>query len=308
MTKKQKLDPTPEEDIEEDSWEIAEESSLVPEAPEAPVASSSESNWDNSTEVEDWGEIKTVTVELEIAKHTGKFAADFVKYLFYGESGTGKTRLASTFPNVIFADIDHGMSSVTEQVARIDIEDDPAQQISAFEKLEHMYKFLKTGNHNYKTVVIDTLNEMQRIAMQATVEDFPAIRRSYENLPSQSDYGKMLHDFIELVRNFIALPMQVVLLAQVGTRQFETDVLQPQLIGKNTSREICRKMDVIGYIQTSPTENTDTHMRYAEIFFNSSEAVVKDRSFLLPALLVDPNYDRIRSYLDKSNQKKESIK
>lgn len=258
----------------------------------------------NSVEPEDWNTVETVTVELQVVKHSGKFNLDHTKYLFFGESGTGKTRLAASFPNVVFADIDHGLSSVDWEVASVDISDEFDAQgnirLHAFEKLDHMYRWLKAGNHEFETVVIDTLNEMQRIAMRATVEEFPAIRRSYENLPSMSDYGKMLHDMHNLTIKFIELPMRVVLLAQVGDIQFETDMLQPQLIGKNTSRIITRKMDVIGYIQTSVNEDPDTHMRYPQVTFNSPTAVVKDRSFKLPAIMVNPTYAQIAKALSKT--------
>ena len=252
-----------------------------------------ESSWGSPVESEseladNWAaETKTVTVEIQIKQHTGIFNPDIAKILLYGESGSGKTRLASTFPGVIFADIDKGMSSVTEKV--------DATEIDEFKQLEAFHAFLKESKHNYHTVVLDTLNEMQRVAMHATVEDFPAIRRAYEDLPSMSDYGKMLHDMVELTRDFIALPMRVILVAQVISRQFDTDVLQPQLVGKNTSREICRKMDVIGYIYKS--EKADAaNKKYSEIIFDASEYVVKDRSNKLPASLSDPNYSRISSF------------
>lgn len=240
-----------------------------------------EDDWNNSPAAQ------PVTVELSIQKHSGKFVPDRVKMLIYGESGTGKTRLASTFPNVVFADIDKGMSSVTEQVDVVSIDN--------FKQLQALYKFLKESDHDYETVCIDTLNEMQRIAMHATVEDFPSIRRSYEDLPSMSDYGKMLHDMVELTRKFVHLPMKVVLLAQVVSRQFDTDVLQPQLVGKNTSREICRKMDVVGYIYKSEHE-AQAGKKLSEIAFDVADYVVKDRSYKLPAVLIDPSFERISSF------------
>lgn len=249
---------------------------------EATVPAKSEDDWSNNPSMQ------PITVELNIKKHSGEFNPDRVKMLVYGESGTGKTRLASTFPNVVFADIDKGMSSVTEQVDVVEID--------SFKQLEAFYQFLKESDHDYDTVVIDTLNEMQRIAMHATVADFPSIRRSYEDLPSMSDYGKMLHDMVELSRRFVHLPMRVVFIAQVVSRQFDTDVLQPQLIGKNTSREICRKMDVIGYIYKSEHEGTDGAKKLAEIAFDVADYVVKDRSFKLPAILIDPSYERISSF------------
>ena len=243
------------------------------------------------TKVEDWDTTKTVSVEMEIEVHSGNFDAEHTKILVYGESGTGKSRLASTFPDVIFADMDHGLSSVTEPVQVVRIGE------NEFRKLETLYAYLKAGEHSYRTVVLDTLNEMQRFAMGATVEEFQTVRRAYNDLPSQSDYGKMLHDMVELTRKFIDLPMCVVLLAQVNSRVFDTDTLQPQLIGKNTSRELCRKMDVIGYIYKSEKDNPNyPGKKLSEICFDAAEYVTKDRSFKLPGVLTDPSYNRISSF------------
>jgi hypothetical protein len=254
----------------------------------APVATEEPTTvTDVTDEVAVWDSAPEVYSQLVIETHSGEFDPDHTKILIYGESGTGKTRFASTFPNVIFADIDKGMSSVTEQVARVDINN--------LKDMKALHAFLQGSEHDYETVVIDTLNEMQRVAMQATVEDFPMIRRSYEDLPSMSDYGKMLHDFIEMTRKFILLPMRVVLLGQVITRQFETDVLQPQLVGKNSAREVARKMDVIGYIYKGEKED-ENHKKLSEISFDATEFVTKDRSFRLPAMLVEPTYQRMADY------------
>jgi hypothetical protein len=281
MTKKK------EEVKEETGWE--EETTTVP-APEPTKAE----DWvePEPTPAEAWDTgTKIINVEMEIVSHTGSFDEENVKVLVYGESGTGKSRLASTFPAAIFADMDHGLSSVTEHIDTVRINE------NEFRKLETMYQYLKNGEHNYRTVVLDTLNEMQRFAMGATVEEFQAVRRAYNDLPSQSDYGKMLHDMIELTRKFIDLPMRVVLLAQVISRQFDTDTLQPQLIGKNTSREICRKMDVIGYIYKSEKDNPDyPGKKLSEICFDAAEYVTKDRSFKLPGVLTDPSFDRISAF------------
>lgn len=233
---------------------------------------------------QDWDTAPKSLPELIIKEHTGKFDPTYAKILIYGESGTGKTRLASTFPVPIFADIDHGMSSVTEKVDSV--------TISNFKELEVLYEFLRQGEHSYQTLVLDTLNEMQRIAMRATIEDFPMVRRAYNDLPGMTDYGKMLHDFIELTLSFISLPMRVVLLAQVNSRQFDTDVLQPQLVGKNSSRDICRKVDVIGYIFKS----AEGDKRNPAISFDATDYVTKDRSNRLPASLPDPTYSRIAAF------------
>jgi len=268
--------PASPEPVQADGWDAT---TAEPEAETVEATEPTQDDW-NSVPAPSHGQIF-------IREHAGQFDPSIVKMLIYGESGTGKTRLASTFPKVLFLDIDKGMSSVTEHVDAVDIDN--------FHQLEDAYAFLKAGDHDYETVVIDTLNEMQRIAMRATVADFPQIRRSYDDLPSMSDYGKMLHEFLELTRDFVHLPMRVVLLAQVNSRQFDTDTLQPQLVGKNSAREVARKMDVIGYIEKSEHEDQQGH-KLAQVVFDAPNYVTKDRSFAMPPVLIDPTYVRIASY------------
>jgi len=124
------------------------------------------------------------------------------------------------------------------------------------------------------------------------VEEYTTVRRSYGSLPGQSDYGFMLYQFIELTRKFISLPMRVVLLAQVNSQAFETDILGPQLIGKNSARDLMRKMDVIGYIYKAEAEEGTV----PEITFDATNYMTKDRSNRLPVALRAPTYGRISAY------------
>lgn len=248
--------------------------------------------WPNTGDAQDAGDWDMVNpqenVLLNIETHSGTFDQDTFKLMIYGETGTQKTRTAATFPGVLFVDVDHGMSSVDRQVAKQYVPDDA----SGFKVAQAIYDYLARGGHDYDTVVIDTLNELQRVIMRYTVDEYTHIRRSYGNLPGQSDYGKMLYEFMELTRAYISLPMKVILLAQVNSQQFETDTLGPQLIGKNTSRELCRKMDIIGYIyKAEGTEET-----FPEMTFDSPSFVTKDRSNRLPVALQYPTYARMSAY------------
>lgn len=236
---------------------------------------------------DDWNAVPP-PLTLNISMHSGAFDTEHTKMLFYGETGTQKTRTAASMPNVIFADIDHGMSSVDWEVAKVHIDDNS----NGLQQLRDLHRFLKAGNHEYETVVLDTLNEMQRVIMRFTIEEFTQVRRSYGSLPGMSDYGYMLSQFMDLTRDFIALPMRVVLLAQVNSAQFDTDVLMPQLVGKNTTREIARKMDVIGFIHS--VEYPEGVI--PEMCFSSAQYITKDRSNCLPAALPHPTYDRMAAF------------
>ena len=222
---------------------------------------------------------------------------DQIKFLEYGESGVEKTRFASTWPNAFFLDADKGMMSVTEKVDRMDID--------TWKNMQDAYVFLAHSKHPYKTVVLDTLNEIQHIAMQNVLTTFPTIKRSYKSLPGQSDYGKALYDFDILIRSFINLPMHVVLISQVKQKEFQTDPIIPGLVGKKTATNIAKKMSVIAYMYKAAVSASDGASVVAPVMgFNEIEHVSKDRTGRLPASIIEPTYDKLAFYWKEEASKK----
>jgi hypothetical protein len=222
---------------------------------------------------------------VNLVMHEGRFDPNRVKFLVYSESGVGKTVFASTFPKCIFLDIDKGMASVKRQVHRIPIED--------WTDVQNASMFLAYGDHDFETVVIDSLNELQWISMRHVIEDYPSIRRSYDSLPAQADYGKMLDDFDKFVRFIRGLPMNVVFIANVAPQEFETDIIQPQFTGKATAGNIARKMDCIGYL--FKVDGNDPK-RTRVMSFDDSKHVTKDRSDKLPSTIQNPTYPVLYQY------------
>lgn len=210
----------------------------------------------------------------------GGFNPDRIRTLVYGESGVGKTRFFSTWPKPLFIDLDDGMASVTTQVDRIGVTD--------WADIEAIYQFLLEGEHGYKTIVIDSVNELQLLALRATVQNFPNVKRSYNSLAGQSDYGKMLADVDETIRWFKGLPIHLGLIAQVAPKEFDTDIVVPQLLGKQSARNYCRMMDVVGYMYREEDKPT--------LAFNLAEFTSKDRSGALPPTITNPTYKRLARY------------
>ena len=157
--------------------------------------------------------------------------------------------------------------------------------------LEVIYDWLSNDHpKDYSTIVLDSLNEMQYLAMSSTLENYPKIRRSYGSLPGESDYGKMLFDFDNMIRFYKSLPYHILLIAQSNTQQRDTDIVMPQLTGKNTARNIMRMMDVIGYLHKSD----DSKVRVMS--FDVSDHVTKDRSGQLPAKLQRPTFRAMSTF------------
>lgn len=213
----------------------------------------------------------------------GGFNPDRVRFLVYGDSGAGKTTFAATWPNPLFLDIDDGLASVKHPVDRVFIND--------WDKLLDVFWFLADSEHPYDTIILDSLNEAQRLAMDKTLEEFPEIRRSYGSLPSMSDYGKALDDFDRMVRSFKALPLNVVLIAQTTSKQFEQDVIKPQLTGKQTANNITRMMDIVGYLY-----KVEGGAQGRILTFDAVDYVTKDRSAMLPVNIENPRHADLYRY------------
>jgi len=225
---------------------------------------------------------------FKIEEHTGVFDPDRVKFLEYSESGVGKTVFASTWPRPIYADVDDGMSSISRRVGRV--------RIKNALTMESMLTYLEGKGHPFKTLVIDSLNELQYYILRGVIKNYPKVRRAYGDLPGQSDYGKQLDDFEQLVRRAKALPINVVFIANASVKVYETDLVGIQLTGRNMPNVIMRMMDIVGYLyKVQEGEGSNDRV----MIFDSVNYVTKDRSGVLPAMIKNPTYAMLKRYFDK---------
>ncbi len=220
--------------------------------------------------------------DMPVIQTVEGFDKERIRMVLYGESGVGKTRFCSTWPTPLFLDADRGMASIRTKVDRI--------EIVSWDDLSNAYGMLAEGLP-YKTVVLDTLNEIQLIGMKGVLENFPHVKRPYESLPGESDYGKMLYDFNNMIHAFRDLPYHVIFISQSNSKIFDTDTVMPQLTGKNTTRNLTRTVDLVGYMYKKEDEK-----RTRILSFDEAEFVTKDRSDKLPAFIENPTFDEMAKY------------
>ena len=86
-------------------------------------------------------------------------------YAIYGRAGSGKTTLASTFPKpLLLVDInDKGTDSIKD-VKGVDV-----IEIHSLDDLEDLYYDVLRDGSKYKSVVFDTMTELQKIIMKHVV-------------------------------------------------------------------------------------------------------------------------------------------
>jgi|SRR5215831_4294808 len=138
-------------------------------------------------------------------------------WAFYGRSGSGKTTLAATFPRpILVLDIrDHGTDSIADQ------EDIDVFDVNSMDDLEMAYYSLREQPKRYKTVILDTVTQLQQIFMEEVMTRKKQRGRVGEwGSMSRREFGDvsaLMKDWINDYRNLVALKIQPVFLAQERT-------------------------------------------------------------------------------------------
>lgn len=133
-------------------------------------------------------------------------------YVFYGRSGTGKTTAASTFPKpMLLLDAkDRGTDSISD-VPGIDVLD-----VQTYDEFETAYWYLFQHPKKYKTVVIDTMSQVQQLIIQKITEEKGGdIARAGEwGTMTKRDWGTVASGLKDVITRYRDLPMEVVFIAQ----------------------------------------------------------------------------------------------
>ena len=218
----------------------------------------------------------------------------------YGESGVGKTTLASEAPGCLYADAENGLQGLAE--SRPDLHVWPIQN---WQDLEDLYMFLTLGGHGYESVVLDPMNMIQRISLNHVLMAYPKVARPYGgSLASQGDWGKSMDDLTTLMLLFSQQlgNMNVVFTCLAQSRDKDEDFVKPWLRGKNMSDTLMAACGVVGYLYTKPVEGRIARFLQLQPFGNVD---AKDRYNKLPATMEDPTFDKILTAIKGGHKKTE---
>jgi phage nucleotide-binding protein len=141
------------------------------------------------------------------------------RFLIYGEPGTRKTRLASSAPSPLIIDInDQGYDSVRNDY-------DPRYYLlDRWDDLNDVYWYLQGGDHDFETVVVDHVTNLQNICMNFVLGDEASRDASRDpDMPSRQAWGKVGQLMKTQIINFRNLPMNVVFLAHVRSNEIEAE-------------------------------------------------------------------------------------
>jgi phage nucleotide-binding protein len=235
-------------------------------------------------------------------------------YVFYGRSGTGKTTIASSFPGpILHLDIkDQGTESISD-VPNIDVQD-----CQIWDDFEIAYWWLKKNPGKYKTLVIDTISQLQQLAIVKVLEDNEKDpdKAGDWGVMTKREWGQVASLMKMWTTNIRDLPMEVVFLAQDRLTEAEMDDPEIQLnpeIGPRLSPSIAAHLNaevsVIGvtFIRRKITikrvkgkkkevARTQYCLRLAPDPIYVTKAR-KPKKIKLIGVMVDPDYEKIMKIL-----------
>jgi hypothetical protein len=214
--------------------------------------------------------------------------------MIYGRPGVGKTVLAASSADVpdmgpvLFLDIEGG----TLSAAAMNYDCDTVR-IRTWVDFQNIYEDIYAGRTPYKTVVLDSLTEIQKFSMlNIMYQNIQEDSGRDPDIPAIRDWGKNSEQTRRLIRGFRDLPINTIFTALVIEEKNQKTGLvekKPQLSGK-LSGEAAGFLDIVLYMYLKTVEDEPHRLLLSE---GNETTVAKDRSGGLPQIVIDPTMAEI---------------
>jgi len=208
----------------------------------------------------------------------------YMKALFCGDAGSGKTLISSTFPNPFYISAEGGLMSIARRFI-------PYTELQSSQDLKELLtilrqpptvraKMLGAPSSRIDTVVLDTIDEIQKIFMKER------IKTKKDESFSFKDYGWLKEQMEGAIRAFRNLDMNVILTAHIKEQKDEETgrvTFKPGMAGQ-VSDWIPSAVD-LAFLLTSRTVNDIVDgkaqtivQRFMQTYPDTQHPWVKDRS------------------------------
>lgn len=207
------------------------------------------------------------------------------KVLLYSDPGVGKTTAAALSPKPLIINCEGGtlcLNKFKDFHKKLDIQTFRPDNIK---ELQEIFWYLKSGQHDRQTVVLDSLSEIQRMCMDEILSDPKRDDKFDRDTPILQDYSKNTQQLRKLVRAFRDLPINVVFTCLASERKDETDgsvKVMPDLTPK-LAADVMGYVDVVGYMFVSEEKGVRKLLTQPK-----GKYMAKDRSGKLGTGLLEP--------------------
>ena len=231
----------------------------------------------------------------------------YINMLVYGNPGAGKTVFsgsADAVPElrpVLFIDVEGGTLSLRDRYPDVDV-----VRVESWNDMQSVYDELYVMEHGYRTVVLDSLTEIQKFSMFNIMQQ--VLRENPDRdpeVPSIREWGKNIEQIRRLVRAFRDLPMNTVLTAlAVSDKDSDSGriITRPSLSGK-LAMEVSGFVDIVGYQYTKVVEGEVLRLMMTQ---GTDRQIAKDRSDTLPAIIENPDMQVLYTHIFEIDTKEET--
>jgi hypothetical protein len=175
----------------------------------------------------------------------------------YGRAGVGKTVFGSTLPEPLILAAEPGALSIREKMKDITVID-----VKTYDDVLLALEFCrKDTKHRFKSVVIDSISELQRKYMDYLMDTHQKSAMSLDM------YGECTNEMRRLVREFVELNMHVLIICGVRDDKDEEQgavVHKCGMVGRMAD-ELPHYVDVVGYMAVrapGPKDEDQTVKRF----------------------------------------------
>lgn len=229
-----------------------------------------------------------------------------INILIYGDSGVGKTILAgsaSAVPEmspVLVIDIEGGTESLKHSYPNVDV-----VRVQTWDEMQLVYNELYAGNSGYKTIILDSLTEIQKLNMYGIMEKAAKKNANQDpDVPSMREWGINLEQCRKLVRAFRDLPMNTIVTALAKDDKNERTgkvTTRPSLSGK-LAGEVAAFLDIVSYYYVKAVVQDDKAVIFERKLLTqmTDTKIAKDRSGRLPQVVNAPTMRIIYDIMNQS--------
>ena len=192
---------------------------------------------------------------MSILKQATKPADRMPIVTICGDSGLGKTSLAATFPNPIVIRAEDGLQGVPAA-----IRPDALPVVTSLEQLIEQMTALYKEEHNYKTIIIDSVTALERLFMQNVIDSDPKKPKSINQ--ALGGYGAglgavaTLHHRVGKLMSKINADknIAIVYIAHADTETVELPDMDPYTrytlrLGKRSVAPYVDDVDMVGFLK-----------------------------------------------------------
>jgi phage nucleotide-binding protein len=250
--------------------------------------------------------------ELEESFMDASEIDDAQSWAIYGRAGSGKTTFSATFPKplLLLDCADKGTRSI-KNVKGVKV-----KQIEDWDDVEDVYWYLKRNKKNFKTVVFDTITQLQQICLRHLLPNSDASTLGDWGTLSKRQWGEASAKMKEVITNFRDLGIEIVFLAQEKTTTGDDegddeDLLIPEVgpaAMKSVAAHLNACVSVIGHTHTrikSKKKEGSKKVEHRTIYCMRigpnpiyATKVRKPKGIQPPAYIEDPSYDEVMEIIE----------